>query len=85
VSEMGFTIPAGALLSDEERTGRILTCTRCLAVVRVYEATHGAQDDSEHRFLDPATFTCGECCELAADPARALRKALDEQRDEAVV
>jgi hypothetical protein len=85
MSEYGFTWPAGALLSDEERTGRVLTCTRCQAVVRVYEVASGAHDDAQHRFLDPATFTCGECCELATDPARALRKALDEQRDEAVV
>lgn len=86
MSECGFEIPAGALLTDEERSGRVLTCCRCRAAVRVYEAViSGVQGDQGHLVLDPVAFRCGGCLEDAADPPQALRRLLDAQRDQLAV
>jgi len=41
--------------------GRCLVCIECGAVVDVLEAWDGATSDDEHRWIDPALYTCGEC------------------------
>lgn len=49
-------LPASAFL-------RPLACARCAETVDVFEANLGARTDDEHRFLDPATYICGQCME----------------------
>ena len=48
---------------DVSRFERVLACTRCGDLVVVFEAATGAKTEEEHRFLDPAEFTCLECWE----------------------
>lgn len=50
--------------------GRLLTCIGCRALVQVFEAAHGARSDDEHRYLDPDSYVCGDCCATVAVPAR---------------
>lgn len=38
--------------------GRLMTCTRCGLLNRVYEASTGARTDDEHKWSDPADFVC---------------------------
>ena len=43
--------------------GRCLTCIECRAVVDVLEACSGATTDEAHRWIVPAEYVCGSCCE----------------------
>lgn len=36
-------------------------CRGCGVKVEVYEATHGATTDAEHRFIEPGSFRCYDC------------------------
>jgi len=43
--------------------GRCLVCIECRAVVDVLEAWDGATTDEAHRWIVPAEYVCGACCE----------------------
>jgi hypothetical protein len=45
--------------------GRVLACNVCGAIVDVLEACAGATTDAEHRWIVPAEYVCGACCEAA--------------------
>ena len=43
--------------------GRVLTCIACGANVDVLEACSGETTDEGHRWIVPALYVCGACCE----------------------
>lgn len=40
---------------------RTLTCTHCREPVTVLEAAHGARTPTEHEWVDPNGYVCGDC------------------------
>lgn len=63
MSELGFTIPAGALDAPEDKTGRVLTCTNCDAAVRVLDIDL-TRDGGP--WIPVSRYVCGDC--LIANP-----------------
>ena len=53
--------------------GRCLTCIECAAVVDVLEAWDGATSDEAHRWIVPAEYVCGTCCEATQATLAATR------------
>lgn len=57
-----------AMAGQERRTAlpaaayeRLLACTRCGTLCRLFEAVHGARTPEEHQHIDAAEFVCWEC------------------------
>lgn len=54
------SVPAPAVTSIAHLS-RQLTCNTCHLIVQVYEFAWGARTPSEHRYLNPSTYECGDC------------------------
>ena len=56
--------------------GRCLVCIECRAVVDVLEAWDGATTDEAHRWIVPAEYVCGACCEATQATVTATKGEL---------